>query len=105
MVFENSNNLGRLKHTTKDDCPDCHLGKLQLRIRDDEGKESEYLYCPKCDYEGRPKKSKTDGIWKKRLKEESEYGTDLQHRPNKTRDDSGGRKGNKTSNKGNFKRV
>jgi len=62
-------NLGKLKHTTKDTCPDCMQSKLQLRIRMVEGKDSEYLFCPRCEYEARPHKSKLDGIWKKQVQE------------------------------------
>lgn len=63
-----SQNLGKLKHTTKNNCPDCEEAKLQLRVRvSDDGMDSEYLFCPKCEYEGRPEKSKTEGIWKKQI--------------------------------------
>lgn len=69
-----SENLGRLKHTTKDDCPDCRQAKLQLRVRNfEERVDEEYLYCPKCEYEGKPKKSKAEGIWKKKIKEGELY--------------------------------
>lgn len=59
-------NQGRLKHTTKETCPECNRGKLQLRIREsvqtivDKVKridyseivdEVEYLVCPVCEYE------------------------------------------------------
>jgi len=45
------NDLGRLKHTTKETCEDCGKSKMQLRARKVETVEVEYLYCPKCQYE------------------------------------------------------
>ena len=64
--------LGRLKHTTKETCEDCLKSKLQLRARNSEGKEVEYLYCPRCGFEKRPRKSKADGIWKKKVSKKDE---------------------------------
>jgi ssDNA-binding Zn-finger/Zn-ribbon topoisomerase 1 len=66
-MFNNSNELGKLKHTTNYTCDECGRGKLQLRCRDIEDKVSEYLYCPICGFEKRPEKSKAEGIWKKQV--------------------------------------
>lgn len=74
-MFDNKNaiNLGRLKHTTNESCPDCGR-KLQLRIRErltdyvefKRVDETEYLCCPNCGYE-RSVKSK------KRKRDDSEW--------------------------------
>lgn len=102
-MFDTVENLGKLKHTTKDSCPDCNEAKLQLRIRQSEdGMDTEYLFCPKCEYEGRPKKSKTEGIWKKQIiaKEAVEYEqNNLQHRRNPARDGKDSRISDKRSYK------
>jgi ssDNA-binding Zn-finger/Zn-ribbon topoisomerase 1 len=57
--------LGRLKHTTPETCESCNRGKLQLRVRNEDGRDYEYLYCPHCQFEKRPKRSKAEGRWKK----------------------------------------
>ena len=49
-------NLGKLKKTIKDKCPDCG-GCLQLRTRgkfiigENRSYEDDYLYCPRCQSE------------------------------------------------------
>ena len=108
-MFDATENLGRLKHTTKDNCPDCNQSKIQLRVRvSDGGVDEEYLYCPKCDYEARPKKSKTEGIWKKQIvaREAVEYEqTNLQSRANPKRDGKDSRTGNKRFDKRNSGKI
>lgn len=61
-IFEirEENNLGKLKRTTKDICPECREKNLQIRVRalesieegEDYLKDVDYLYCPGCGYEG-----------------------------------------------------
>lgn len=103
-MLDSTENLGRLKHTTKDDCPDCNEAKLQLRVRQsDEGMDVEYLFCPKCEYEARPRKSKTEGIWKKQIvaKEAVEYeqSNPVQRRANSSRNGKDSRVGDKRNYK------
>lgn len=94
-------NLGRLKHTTKDDCENCREAKLQLRVRTTaDGKDLEYLYCPKCEFEKKPRKSKADGIWKKQIQEVEYVETFIQSRGNSKRDG----KNSNSGNRGGYKR-
>ena len=53
-----SNNLGKLVRHLKDRCDEC--GKpLELRRRSESGKDTDYKYCPNCDSESRPVRTKT----------------------------------------------
>jgi ssDNA-binding Zn-finger/Zn-ribbon topoisomerase 1 len=62
-------NLGRLKHTTKETCEDCGKAKMQLRVRTVENADVEYLYCPKCGFEKTNGRIKLVEIHKKNAKE------------------------------------
>lgn len=66
-------NLGRLKHTTKETCEDCEKSKLQLRVRNVESADVEYLYCPNCGFEKYKDRVKLVDIYKKQAKEISEF--------------------------------
>lgn len=99
MFTVTEENLGRLKHTTDETCDDCHRGKLQLRVRKDDGKDIEYLYCPKCFFEKEPNKSKLQGIFKKQLKEVEDYENSLQSGANSRRNDKNRNPSNRGYNK------
>lgn len=61
-------NLGRLKHTTKDVCEECEKAKLQLRVRTVDTIEIEYLYCPRCRFEKQDKRAKLVDKYKQQAK-------------------------------------
>ncbi len=62
-------NLGRLKHTTKETCEDCGKAKMQLRVRIVETADVEYLYCPKCGFEKQNGRIKITDILKKQARD------------------------------------
>lgn len=78
-IEEEDNNLGRLKRTTKDLCPECNEKNLQIRVRKleciEEGeeylKDVDYFYCPGCQYEGiiEPKRKRK----KMNMREEDDF--------------------------------
>lgn len=101
-MSNNSDCLGRLKHTTKEDCGECGESKLQLRVRAVGGIEYEYLYCPKCEFEKKPEKSKLQGIWKKQISKGGEVVEDVKSSLQRGGNYKGdGKKGNRNSEIGN----
>jgi ssDNA-binding Zn-finger/Zn-ribbon topoisomerase 1 len=60
--------LGKLKHTTKENCEECGKAKLQLRERIMENAEVQYHYCPKCGFERLAKNFKLVDAYKRQAK-------------------------------------
>lgn len=102
--LEVTENLGRLKHTTKDDCSDCGEAKLQLRVRKLDLRDEEYLFCPKCGFEKIVNKDKQEALWKKKIvetaKEVERVESSLLNRGNR----KGNAKDSRGSDRGSFQK-